>query len=548
MTELFSNFGAYDFVIRDGMVLALMALSIYVVLSAGIFALPQVGLMAIGAYVSAIVSLETGAPFFVSFVAGVLASGVVAVALATVLRRLNGIYLAIASIAFAETVRVAVLNIPITGGAQGLVGIPRSANDVVICVLVAAAFLGLWLLKRSRFGLAIRAMRQDPVMASHQGIDVVRYRTMLFGLSGVLAGASGALYVHMSGFAEPSQFSFDLLTQLLAIVVIGGSTFVAGSLVGAVVVFGLPIALTGLAEYEVMVNGALIVLIVAFAPGGILGLLESVRTRRRATVSAATGEHPQVPKPVTLPRPDASPGQVNLEVSEIVMAFGGVRALDQVSVQARSGEVLGVIGPNGSGKTTLLNVLSGVYRPASGAGRLLARDLPPLWGRPHRIAREGLARTFQHIRLMDTETVLTNVRLGVPVGTGESAQDRARRLLEEHGLAWAGHVQVGNLPYGVRRRVEIVRALARGPRVLLLDEPTAGMNPTEREEVFDTIATIRDRGVAVIVVEHDVAMMRSFCDRLIVLDFGKMIADGDPDTVLDSKEVVRAYIGSGSLA
>ena len=283
MTELFSSFGAYDFVIRDGMVLALMALSIYVVLSAGIFGASSGRLdgdrrLRLGDRVRG-----NRCAVLRRVCCRVVASGVVAVALATVLRRLNGIYLAIASIAFAETVRVAVLNIPITGGAQGLVGIPRSANDVVICVLVTAAFFGLWLLKRSRYGLAIRAMRQDPLMASHQGIDVVRYRTMLFGLSGVLAGASGALYVHMSGFAEPGQFSFELLTQLLAIVVIGGSTFVAGSLVGAVVVFGLPIALTGLAEYEVMVNGALIVLR-GVRSRRILGLLESVRARRRATV------------------------------------------------------------------------------------------------------------------------------------------------------------------------------------------------------------------------------------------------------------------------
>lgn len=231
MTDLLSIFGAYDFAIRDALALSLVALSLYVLLSAGIFALPQVGLMAVGAYVSAILSVDVGAPFAISLAGGALASFLVALTLAGVLRRLSGIYLAIASIAFAETVRVAVLNLPLTGGAQGKVGIPRSANDLVIILIVVIATAGLLALKRSRFGLSIAAMREDSLMASHQGINIVRYRIALFGLSGLLAGTAGALYVHMSGFAEPSQFNFELLTQLLAMVIIGGTVFVTGSAV-----------------------------------------------------------------------------------------------------------------------------------------------------------------------------------------------------------------------------------------------------------------------------------------------------------------------------
>ncbi|MFC9833784.1 ATP-binding cassette domain-containing protein [Rhodococcus sp. NPDC127530] len=550
MTEFLSIFGAYDFAIRDGIVLALVALSVYVVLGAGIFALPQVGLMAVGAYVSAVLSVDVGTPFVISLVGGALASGVVALLLSGLLHRLNGIYLAIASIAFAETVRVAVLNLPLTGGAQGKVGIPRSANDLVICIVVVVAVGCLIALKRSRFGLAIGAMREDSLMASHQGIDVVRYRTMLFGLSGILAGGAGSLHVHMSGFVEPGQFNFELLTQLLAIVVIGGTVFVTGSLVGALIIIGLPVALTGLASYEVLVNGVLIVLIVAFAPGGILGSLRSLRLDRRPVAQDTGGD--ATADRVFSPRrgdcTDGAGGTAVLEVRDLVMSFGGLRALDGVSLEARSGEVLGIIGPNGSGKTTLLNVLSGVYRPDSGNGTLLEQDFSHLWGRSHVIAQSGLARTFQNIRLMDEDTVSTNVRLGIARRPGLDVNIRVRTLLAEHRLDWAADIPAGSLPYGVRRRVEIARALAGEPRVLLLDEPTAGMNPAERQDVFDTISDLRSRGVAVIVVEHDVAMMRSFCDRLVVLDFGRKIAEGEPDAVLDSKEVIRAYIGSGSLA
>ncbi|PQP24754.1 ABC transporter permease subunit [Rhodococcus opacus] len=546
MTEFFSIFGAYDFVVRDGIVLSLVALSLYVVLSAGIFAVPQVGLMAVGAYVSAVLSVDAGAPFVISLIGGTLASGVVALLLAGLLHRLNGIYLAIASIAFAEVVRVAVLNLPLTGGAQGKVGIPRTTTDLVICIVVVVAVASLVALKRSRFGLAIGAMREDTLMASHQGIDIVRYRTALFGLSGILAGAAGSLHVHMSGFVEPGQFSFELLTQILAMVVIGGTVFVTGSLVGALVIIGLPVALTGLASYEALVNGVLIVLIVAFAPSGILGSLRSLWPARSPSTQGS-GDKTSVERVFPPERRDG-PADVVLEVRDVVMSFGGLRALDTVSLEARSGEVLGIIGPNGSGKTTLLNVLSGVYRPDKGTGTLLAHDFSKLWGLPHVTAQSGLARTFQNIRLMDEGTVSTNVRLGIARHPGVDVHERTRRLLTEHRLDWAADIPVGSLPYGVRRRVEIARALAREPRVLLLDEPTAGMNPAERQDVFDIISDIRSGGVAVIVVEHDVAMMRSFCDRLVVLDFGKKIADGKPDTVLDSKEVIRAYIGSGSLA
>lgn len=556
MTELLSVFSPYDFAVRDALMLSLVALSIYVLLTAGIFAIPQVGLMAAGAYISAILSVDAGMPFVIAFLGGAVAGGAVGLVLAILLARLHGIYLAIASIAFAEIVRVAVLNLPLTGGAQGKVGIPREANDLWICGSVVLAFAGLALLRRSRAGLAMAAMRVDPMMARHQGVDVVRYRTRLFGLSGLLAGAGGALQVHMSGFVDPGQFDFALLTQLLAVVVLGGMTYVAGSLVGAAFVFGLPIALSGLADYQVLVNGLLIVLMVAFAPTGILGLLSQLRHRvitgsplRRSGAApphAPTGTSLASSKTTATTTPGI--GATVLQVRDVSMVFGGVAALGGVSVEARQGQVLGVIGPNGSGKTTLLNVLSGVYVPASGTGTLLGADLSHGWGKPHRLANDGIARTFQTIRLMDEQSALVNVALGVPQSESAQRLVHARSLLAEHGLGADVDTPVGELPYGARRRVEIARALARRPRLLLLDEPTAGMNPEERQEVFDTIGAARSSGVAVIVVEHDVATMRAFCDRLVVLDFGKVVAEGDPESVLKSEEVIRAYIGSGALA
>lgn len=548
MNEFLSVFGAYDYAVRDALTLSLVALAIYVLLNAGIFAVPQVGLMAIGAYVSAIVSVDAGLPFVVALPAGALASAVVGLGLAALVGRLHGIYLAIASIAFSEIVRVAVLNLPLTGGSQGKVGIPRSANDIWITACVVAAVAALVALRRSRAGLAISAIRVDPLMARHQGVDVVRYRTWLFGASGLLAGTAGALHVHMSGFVEPSQFDFELLTQLLAVVVIGGMTYVAGSFVGAAIIFGLPFTLSALADYQVLVNGLLIVAMVAFAPQGILGLFHPPAGRRPAPQVLKPDADAHAPVQLRATPPPAGRGIPVIEVHNASMHFGGLAAVDGVSLVARSGEVLGVIGPNGSGKTTLLNVLSGVYTPSGGTGTLLGADLAGLWGRSHRLANAGIARTFQTIRLMEEDTALVNVALGVPAADEGNRFERARALLQENGLGNVADTVVGELPYGVRRRVEICRALARRPRLLLLDEPTAGMNPQERQEVFDTVASVRATGVAVVVVEHDVATMRTFCDRLLVLDFGKVIAEGDPDSVLSTKEVIHAYIGSGALA
>ena len=549
MTEILSVFGAYDFAVRDALVLSLVALAIYVLLNAGIFAVPQVGLMAVGAYISAILSVDAGLPFVVSLLAGALSASVVALGLAALLGRLHGIYLAIASIAFSEIVRVAVLNLPLTGGSQGKVGIPRAADDLWICVCVLLAVTGLVTLKRSRAGLAISAMRVDPLMARHQGVDVVRYRTWLFAASGLLAGSAGALHVHMSGFVEPGQFDFELLTQLLAVVVIGGMTYVTGSFVGAAIIFGLPFTLSALADYQVLVNGVLIVAMVAFAPAGIVGLVSSlVRGRRPTGPAMSSSSSTPTHHAVRAAPPPVQRGVPVIDVDKASMRFGGLTAVDEVSLVAHEGEVLGVIGPNGSGKTTLLNILSGVYVPSAGTGTLLGRDLGQLWGKPHRLAHAGIARTFQTIRLMDGDTALVNVALGVPATDDGDRFERARQLLEDHGLTDVADTVVGELPYGVRRRVEIFRALARRPKLLLLDEPTAGMNPQERQDVFDTVSTVRATGVAVVVVEHDVATMRSFCDRLIVLDFGKILAEGDPESVLSSKEVIRAYIGTGALA
>jgi branched-chain amino acid transport system permease protein len=561
-------FGVYAFAARSALVLSLVTMAIYALLNAGIFALPQTGLLAVGAYTGTALSLDAQLPFGLALVGGAFAGMLFGVVLAGLLGRLNGIYLAIATLAFSEAIGAAVLNIPLTGAAQGRVGIPRASSDLVIVGAVALAMVALWALHRSRFGMAIVAMREDALMAKHQGIDVFAYRVGLFALAGLLCGLAGALNVHLTGFVEPGFFSFGLLAHLLAAVVMGGMIYVAGPLLGTALMFGLSQAVTVVGEFQALANGAIIMLVVAFAPYGLIGLgadwLHSRRDRRAAGSSGAVGRPGGLSSPPTAAsdrearrREHAGTREPVIELTDIAVSFGGIRALQGVSLSCARGELLGVIGPNGSGKTTLLNVVSGVYRPSAGSGTLLGRSLTGLWGSPHRLARAGVARTFQTIRLVDAHSVSDNVMMGlhglgeasdqtVDASAVESRAGTVARVLREHGLEQFADVRAGELSYGVRRRVEIARAVASRPKLLLLDEPTAGMDPQERAEVFNRIASLLSQGIAIIVVEHDVAMMSQYCDRLVVLDFGLVIASGDPASVLQQETVIKAYVGGFS--
>lgn len=542
-------FGVYGFLVRDSLVLVLVGLSIYVMFNAGLFAVPQIGFMAVGAYTAAILSNDVGVPLLVTLPASLLAGAVCGLILGAVLARLNGVYLAIATIGFSEMVRVTLRNLDITGGPVGLAGIDRSLNDLVVVCIPLLVVIGLLLLNRTRHGGAFTAMREDSLMAAHQGMNVRRYRGLLFVASGALAGLAGGMQVHLNGFVEPGGFSFQLLVLLLTAVIIGGMTRVLGPLLGALVVFGLGEALRDFASYRNMVNGALIVAVVAFAPEGVSAPLQlwarKVWARLRpARVSSHVADRPVLVAATR--RGDAASvadGPL-LEVRGLAKHFGGVTALDGVDLTVQRGEIFGLIGPNGSGKTTLLNLLSGVYVPDQGTGTFDGRPLESIWGRPEALTKTGLARTFQNIRLVDSHSVAENVRMGAyleerKAPVGELVDAALRRV----GLTGFTDATVGSLPYGLRRKVEIARALVRGPDLLLLDEPTAGMSPAERDEIFDLVQAIRADGVSVLVVEHDIGSMTRHCDRVCVLNFGKQIATGSPADVLAEEAVIDAYIG-----
>lgn len=585
MTDFLSAFGSYDFAVRQVVVLSIVGLSMYLLLRAGIFGIPQVGFMAIGGYTSALLMLKEGLPYPVALIAAGAAAALSGLLLGALLARLDGVYLAIATIAFSVIVQVLATNLGFAGGAAGLFGIPTTANDLYIIGVLLLLLLLFFRLERTRFGLAMVAMRDQPLMTAHQGVSVRGYRVGLFAASGFVAGIGGSFLVHITGFIIPSTYSFELLIQLVAAVVIGGMANVLGPLLGSILIFGLPLELGFSAQYQNVVDGVLIVLMVAAIPSGLTGVAgrlgratRSMYQRRRdaflvrrGPLSGADAGVPPPPgdavvrvlreagDPVPVPRTAEQP---LLTLSGITKSFGGVRALRGVTLEVMAREVFGVIGPNGSGKTTLLNILSGVFAPDGGTAVFAGKDISAHWGRPHELARIGMSRTFQGIRLVGELSVLQNVMLGayhrqtaglgaVILAPGARRRDKelrraAETILDEVGLLADAARPAASLPYGLQRRVEIARAVLSSPALLMLDEPTAGMTPVERGDVFDLIEDLRVAGRALIVVEHDVEMMTNRCDRLAVLNFGELIACGPPAAVMEMQGVVDAYIGQSS--
>jgi branched-chain amino acid transport system permease protein len=581
-----SFFGAYDFLARNSLIVIVAAVGVYIMLNAGLFAVPQVGFMSIGAYASALLSVKSHQDLAVTLIASTAAGAIVGLVLGVILARLNGVYLAIATIGFSEMVRVVIQNLHVTGGPTGLVGIEQSLNDIEIVLVLAGVMLLITGVNRTRYGKAMTAMREDTLMAAHQGINVRMSRIALFVASGAISALAGGMQVHLTGFVEPSGFSFDLLVTLLTATIVGGMANVCGPLIGGAVVMTLSQLLLRFQDYRQVVNGALMILIIAFAAKGLVPLANSFgeyvyrsadrawRSRKAsaAVVSAAESVLAKAEEDQAAalrPAPRAAPvsaaasdhdDELILKVDGLSKSFGGVRAVRDLSLELGRGQIFGIIGPNGSGKTSLLNLLSGVYTPDAGTGAIQGSPMNGLWGRPERLTKAGISRTFQNIRLIDDATVQENVRLGAFLGDeGERRRPWSRRpaavdaedtvlsqvdyAIDMVGIADVVTNVVGDLPYGLKRKVEIARALARRPVLLLLDEPTAGMTPTERDEIFELIQVIRAGGTTVVVIEHDVSSITKHCDQVAVLNFGQIIALGEPAEIIGQEAVIDAYIG-----
>ncbi len=552
----------------------------------GQLALGHAGFMSVGAYAAALFSLHMGLDPNLSLVLSLLFGGLVAAIFGVIIGipalRLKGDYLAIITLGFGEIIRVLITNLSFTGGAKGLRAIPRVTTFTYVYVVMVIVVAVMFTLGRSRHGRAILSIREDPVAAEASGIPTTYYKIFAFTLSAFFAGVAGGLYAHRMGVLAPKDFAFTKSIEYLVMVVLGGMGSITGAIGAAVVLTLIPALLSQVPElldYQMLVYSLLLILMMLFRPSGLLGTkefslsgclnwllhrkpdaeleaAEAERTfneRRAAQVEAYRSGHG-----LTNPKTPIQP--VLLETTHLGIQFGGLKALNDFGLNIKPGEIVGLIGPNGAGKTTVFNLLTNVYTPTNGTIEVEGKSIVGL--PTYEITQVGIARTFQNIRLFKNLSVLDNVKvayhnqmqytqlegiLRLPRFWFEEkrADARARELLHVFGMGALAAKDAKNLPYGQQRKLEIARALASNPKLLLLDEPAAGMNPTETQELMDTIRLIRDTfGVAILLIEHDMRLVMGICERLVVLDYGQIIAAGAPDEISANSKVIGAYLGS----
>jgi branched-chain amino acid transport system permease protein len=536
---------------------------------AGAVSLAQATFFGIGGYVTGILATRFGFPFPLTFPLSIAGPALLAVIIGVPVLKLEEHYFSLATLGIGLVVLLLAIQwSDVTGGTNGLSGIPPieiagyavADRRSVLWFVWATVAIGCLLahqVTRGLLGHAYHLMREDPAAASSVGLNIAELRFGAFVLSAAYGGAAGALMAHLIHVVSPENLDLTLMVTCLTMTVIGGRTQIAGAILGAGLIVYLREWFRVLENYYMIAYGTVALATLIAAPYGLVGALERLRSLLFGTT--AVGRPPLIAQPLLLCAPPAPPRDTEglLRVDDIALAFGGVKALDGVSLSCRPGEVVGLIGPNGSGKTTLLNVISGLYSCERGKVVFLGHDITaePAYA----IARLGITRTFQHIHLAEHLSVLDNIAVARAGVDGANLLEalvmlgRDRRLDTARGLAMSAaerlgiaHVLMepcGRLPYGTRRRVEVARALVAAPKVLLLDEPAAGLNEQEQRDLAERLRSFAADGVTVLVVEHNLVFLAALAERLICLDRGKVIASGLPDAVRREPAVIEAYLG-----
>jgi ABC-type branched-subunit amino acid transport system ATPase component/ABC-type branched-subunit amino acid transport system permease subunit len=547
---------------------------IYWILSAGLnlvvgyagqIAIGWVSMLTLGAYATAALTAgnvgEPWHPYLALLAAGVIGA-VAGVVVGLPALRLRTFYFAMTTLGFATIVtQVALAWKDVTGGGVGTPGptfpwpFDPGWGFYYFCFLLAA--LATWMtanIGSSRYGRALVAIRDAEVAAEASGIAKPRLLMLVFLLAGALGGVAGGLFASLQSYITPDAFTFEMSVLFFIGILIGGRGSILGPALGTIILTALPEFAAPLVQWSTFLYAALLLLIVLVIPGGIADLLD-YRNRRPLE------QHREiVPRPELLARVlGARSGNSVITLSNIVLHFGGVRAIDGLDLEIRSGEVHGLIGPNGSGKTTTLNVISGYYRPNTGTLKFDGADLP--FDRPHARAEWRIARTFQTPRLVGAASVLENVMIGGTVH-GQASFAEATFSLPRHrrdeahlreaamlalatvGLESLASVRADRLQHSELRFVEIARALMVQPACLLLDEPAAGLSADEILRLGGLIKAISRAGTAVLLVEHHADLIFDICDRVTVLNLGKVLAAGTPAEIRSHREVVSAYLGA----
>ncbi|MET0220925.1 MAG: branched-chain amino acid ABC transporter ATP-binding protein/permease [Tardiphaga sp.] len=517
--------------------------------------LAQAAFFGFGAYAVGIGTTDLQMSYWLCLILG---SGVAVLAgafLGMSTLRLGGHYLAMVTISFQQIVTLVMINaIWLTHGPDGVSRIGRpslfatSQSYMAFCVaMLAIVGYLVWHLPDTRLGRAMRAVRDNELAAGVNGIDVFRTKVYAFAICAGLGGLAGGLFAGGFAYVSPDQFSFAESIVFLTMSLLGGVASPIGSAIGTGLLILIPEWLRFLKSVPglyLAIYGLFVILIIRFMPDGIWGFVAAAFERWRAKFKSPPATKLLQLKPATVG------GDIVLEVKGLSKHFGGLKAVDNVDIAVRRGGVHALIGPNGSGKTTTLNVLSGLYRATSGTIMLDGTDITTM--PPHQRTAAGLGRTFQNIRLFRSMTALENVEIGaerpgntmIGAGGGAALTERAMEALTFVGLGNRANELITSFSYGHQRLIEIARALASNPCLLLLDEPAAGLNSTEKLELHELLKRIAAQGLTILIIDHDMTLVSEAAQHITVLNFGRRIADGESMAVLRHPDVVSAYLGS----